>query len=418
MSFLDNLFQRSADPELVLSGAAISGDATILPGFVYRVTRGASPIDLTLAALTLAERAGKRFAVKVEGVAEVETQDLTVFVPSGSIEDDDGVFGASAVVTQLTGLYREWLCDEDGDWLLITPPPSDGGAGEADALTFAAGDPIPLGTRPTTGQSLSFDGTSIVGADAAGAARYGGSWHDPPRVPHAADEEFDGDELPVAFSAWKKGSPAFGPMVALAGYDTVPPSADISFGVAVAGSTNVKLQVNHPRKPSRLVVQFGAAAHVLYARKIVALAADHVFRARLHGGYVGGIGNFFLQLTRDSGGVPDYSSYVRIGVRANGIVTDFAASGSESLSYQTISPIEGLSYELVIQKTSTGKYLPILQSEFTQYELNPIDFGGAHGMFTGSALWAGLLFDYPGSLPKASVMTGDYLRQQDDGDVF
>jgi len=231
MSLLDALFRQSST-ELVVSPTPIEGNATIDPGYLYEINGGASTLTLTMRALPLERIAGKRFAVKV---MDGDAGDLVVAVPGGTqIENETAELASSTTIDegQTPGVYREWLCTADGKWLLVTPPP-EVAAPAPDALLFDTGDAIPLGTRPTTGQALVFDGTVIKGAAAAEAEDPPDPWfyfHKTPASPHADSDEFTEATLNPRWTAVKHGiwTPAtpLGPIVAAGtGLSGSPPTA-------------------------------------------------------------------------------------------------------------------------------------------------------------------------------------------------
>lgn len=209
MSLLDVLFRQSGAP-LTVSATVIAGDAVIDPGFVFEIEGGASTLTLTMRSLTLGQITGKRFAVKV---LEGDAGDLVVAVPGGTqIENEVGALASSTTIAAgLTpGTYREWLCALDGKWLLVTPPPP--AADSVEALTFDTGDAIPLGTRPTTGQSLVYDGTNIKGAAAGESPDPWYTAHKAPASPHADTDEFKDASLharwmPVRHGIWTPATP-------------------------------------------------------------------------------------------------------------------------------------------------------------------------------------------------------------------
>lgn len=124
MGFLTGLFQQTV-PELQVVAEPISDDANVEPGFMYRIAGSDNPILLALRPHSNSEIVGKRFAVKVYSYTPPTraTGTLTVTVPNGQlIEDDAGGLGtgvAFADAGSTVGLYREWLCDSEGVWLLV-----------------------------------------------------------------------------------------------------------------------------------------------------------------------------------------------------------------------------------------------------------------------------------------------------------
>lgn len=122
MGFLEGLFVRVV-PELPVATAIVSADATAEPGYLHRVAASDDPIVVTMVPHTPAEAAGKRFAVKVYAPAPTPPGGtLTIVVPVGQqIEDDAGELGSvCALDDQAAGNYREWLCDDAGNWLQVS----------------------------------------------------------------------------------------------------------------------------------------------------------------------------------------------------------------------------------------------------------------------------------------------------------
>lgn len=118
MGFLTGLFQQTT-PELQVTTAVVDADTNVEPGYLYRVTGSDGTVTISLRPHSRADVAGKRVAVKVfDGVLGR----LTVAVPAGQqIEDSDGAIAATAVFDDpAVGLYREWLCDSEGTWFLVS----------------------------------------------------------------------------------------------------------------------------------------------------------------------------------------------------------------------------------------------------------------------------------------------------------
>lgn len=119
MSFLDGLFEQTV-PELPIAVEVVTASRVVQPGLLYRVAGSDAAIVLTIA--PHAAVAGQRFAVKVYAPAPAPPGGtLTVFVPAAQqIEAGSGELGAGVELPDQTlGLYREWVCDADGHWLLV-----------------------------------------------------------------------------------------------------------------------------------------------------------------------------------------------------------------------------------------------------------------------------------------------------------
>jgi len=118
MGFLEGLFEDTV-PEMPIADEIITADAVVAPGSLYRIAAGDVDYTLTMQTLSLATVSNMRFAVKVYSSAE-SVFGLTIVAPSGQLlEDVAGELVASVELTQLVGLYREWLCDAEGNWMLV-----------------------------------------------------------------------------------------------------------------------------------------------------------------------------------------------------------------------------------------------------------------------------------------------------------
>lgn len=118
MGFLDGLFEQTV-PELPIAETVVSADATVETGQLHRISGSDVDLELTMATHSLATVAQQRFAVKVYSAAMTPGA-LTINAPAGQLlEDADGELVASVALTQALGLYREWMCDDAGNWLAV-----------------------------------------------------------------------------------------------------------------------------------------------------------------------------------------------------------------------------------------------------------------------------------------------------------
>lgn len=329
MSYLDKLFTQSA-VELTLRPDVLTGNATIEPGFMYVVHRGASPIVLTMKAQPLVERAGKRIAIKVKDFSEIMPPDLTVAAPSGTIENDAGQHTSSAVFTQITGLYREWVCSDTGAWFLVTPPGAGGAYGAADSLLFSTGDAIPLVTRPTAGQVLKYNGTALEGANFPADA--GDPWTDfyrrKPSSPHAWDEEFTASSLA---GAWNIVCPLGTPRV---------PVGLVNEG-GVSGSSDLRLTSNY--RGTYLGWQGGAGG---IWRSLPSVPSAFQVRFAVQAGLSSAIGTqALLYIGRLQSGVPAISTSGDGSSGNDWIRAGWTNNGPGIVRWSTSARMGGMSYD-------------------------------------------------------------------------
>jgi hypothetical protein len=150
VSILDRYFAKHASRGLSVVLEPVAGETTVEPGFVYRVQAAHPNAIYGIAAHPLAELVGKRIAFKVVG-SDDSPGLLEVMAPEGYLLEDDGgelVSGLANAGLQLTGAYREWICDPDGNWLLISS--AEGGEG------------IPLGQIVIKGTPVVIQGVPLV----------------------------------------------------------------------------------------------------------------------------------------------------------------------------------------------------------------------------------------------------------------
>ncbi len=124
MSFLDGLFTcecTGGAGGITVNPTTVNDGDTLAPGFVHMLQ---SPATETNTSLTIAagDNAGKRVGLMVFGLNEGGTPgSIQVNAPDGEIQDDTGEFAgnASPSANAYAGLYREWLCDDAGNWFLV-----------------------------------------------------------------------------------------------------------------------------------------------------------------------------------------------------------------------------------------------------------------------------------------------------------
>lgn len=161
MSILDRYFAATATRGLDVVQVPVMGESDLDPGHLYRV-EGADGNQIFGIAGTLAEAVGKRLAIKVVTAAPTPPGGLLEIVaPDGMrIENDSGelVEGLASVGEQALGAYREWLCDPDGNWLLVST--DEGGDGDA----------LPFGQIVIKGTPVVIKGTPLVNTSPMAAA--------------------------------------------------------------------------------------------------------------------------------------------------------------------------------------------------------------------------------------------------------
>lgn len=123
MSALDAYFSVVASRGLRVQMTPAMGESDLEPGFVYLVEGADENAIYGIIAPRIADVVGKRIALKVIAAAPSPPGGaLEVVAPDGqTIEGDDGYLhsGLAVVGEQTLGAYREWLCDPDGNWLMV-----------------------------------------------------------------------------------------------------------------------------------------------------------------------------------------------------------------------------------------------------------------------------------------------------------
>jgi hypothetical protein len=121
MGFLAGLFEQTVS-ELPVAPVVIAADAVVDPGALYRIAGRDAPTVLTMQPRALADVASVRFAVKVYTPAPAPPGGtLTIVVPAGQqIQAAGGALASNVVLpNQALGMYREWVCDTEGRWLMV-----------------------------------------------------------------------------------------------------------------------------------------------------------------------------------------------------------------------------------------------------------------------------------------------------------
>ena len=279
MSLLDAIF-KNAGAELVLADTPIVGNAAIGAGLLYQVNSNDAPITLTLAPTTLAKVAGKRIGVKVfTESSEGEPDVVTVAVPDGmTIEGDDGIASDSSTFTADLGAYREWFCDNAGNWLLVSSA-----------------------------------GATIVGDDTAGSIDH--PYYEKPSP--AGDDDLEGD---VATAL-----PAYWTLINHGAWTTpVTPSGPVSYSTAPSSG---QIRATPKFQNSRYAIQLENAAGAGFIHRYAEFPTALQIRWRpyypIGSKYIGaGTSNqpiMLLYLTGEASGIPDLTSnYNYIGIRGNG----------------------------------------------------------------------------------------------------
>lgn len=120
MSLLDRHFDMQAARGLAVYPVPVPGESTLDPGFLYSVEGADQSAIFGLRRGT----PNQRVALKIITPAENPPGGpLKIVAAEGQlIEDDLGqlVDGAATVGTQALGAYREWICDPDGNWLMVS----------------------------------------------------------------------------------------------------------------------------------------------------------------------------------------------------------------------------------------------------------------------------------------------------------
>lgn len=151
MSTLDAYFSVVASCGLRVQQTPAMGESTLEPGFVYLVEAADVNAIYGIAAHPIADVAGKRIALKVISAID-DPGLLEISAPDGQAIEDDGGYIATGLVTvgsQVLGAYREWMCDPDGNWLMV-------------ALQLGSGDVTPLGQIVIHGVPVVVRGVPLV----------------------------------------------------------------------------------------------------------------------------------------------------------------------------------------------------------------------------------------------------------------
>lgn len=439
MSFLDNLFVRAGTPELLVAGTPISGNAAIAAGLLYQVEGAGAEITLTLATSTLAAVAGKRIGVKVFSEdSEGDAGDVVVAVPGGMlIESDEGELASEVSFAGELGAYREWLCDAAGNWMLVAgatdsgvPPASTyeaGGAEEitvedlegrlvdpqdSDALLFASGGAIPLATRPTTNQVLTFNGTSIVGTTPATPISNASEYWSTARSHDAADREMTDLTFPPPGFALYRMPFAGGAGTAFAGTVVNTP-----VGININPAAN---QFNYQFEDSWLLMSAAGTNGGstwdgwFLATRIAARPKYGLWRARLKtllreiGSIVLRDSTIYLAAAAESGSVPTNTGIAVIGIGTDTSTVKWLASsgigtsnwGASNLVHMQDAEV-WISFEdtLIRMGINGGNgFLPV----------TPLPLGAAP-VAVGSPLYVGFYLNIAGA--QHCRVGADYYRQ-------
>lgn len=410
MSFLDNLFTRSATPEIEIAEDQITADADIEAGFLYEVAAGGTDLELTLGVTAISAVAGKRIGVKVVGSAE-SPGDLLVIVPDGMyIEDDSGILGEDALIDggRLGGNYREWMCDAAGVWLMVVGAAGGGGtAGPATQLAETSGPTTLSIAGVADGTFLKRVGTTVVGVGAP--ADISSELFAAPASPHANDREMI--TIPSGWTLYK--------FVAGLGVLTSPTVATIN--PQGSNSSGVPV-INVPSaRPSWLAIQNPPDNTTwFYGFKINAIGSEHVFRARINipwtiGSIINNIANLKLSVLQNgAGNVPSINgagsfvgfetdpsqAFMRAGYISGGARTTLVLGPDLAAGWT-------LDCEVAIIKTS-GFYHLYVTSPMSSIRMSSVDHSG--GLIdTGNPVWVGFEINCAGD-PPVKI---DYYRQLD-----
>lgn len=147
MSHLDAYFTTRATRGLPVYPEPVPGETQIEPGYVYTY-EGADVVAIFgIKPHLLRDIVGKRIALKCISESE-DPDELHVSVPDGQlIENDDGFLSSNATAgLQADGAYREWVCDPDGNWLLVVRVDPSGG--EVEGQIVIQGVPVEINGEP------------------------------------------------------------------------------------------------------------------------------------------------------------------------------------------------------------------------------------------------------------------------------
>jgi len=121
VSQLDRYFDTLATRGLPVWPEIAVGENSYEPGYVYTFEAADVTAFFGIVLHRVADVAGMRFALKCV-VASEDPALLKISAPDGQrVEGDDGFLSTGLVTcgSQTLGAYREWLCDQDGNWLMV-----------------------------------------------------------------------------------------------------------------------------------------------------------------------------------------------------------------------------------------------------------------------------------------------------------
>lgn len=153
MSLLDQHFAALESRGLTVQQQDVPGESTLEPGFLYRVEGANQSAIFGIASHRLSDVVGQRLALKIVAPAETPPGGaLSITAPEGQlIEGDDGEFREHVSIgRQALGSYREWLCDPDGYWLMVSRVPT------------TPGDVVPTGQIVIKGVPVTIKGVALV----------------------------------------------------------------------------------------------------------------------------------------------------------------------------------------------------------------------------------------------------------------
>lgn len=132
MSHLDQHYTATAAHGLAVYPVPVPGESTLEPGFLYTVEGSDASATFGIAARALTDVRDKRIALKIITAPEGTPGPIHISAPDGQrIEGDDGYIPETGQVdagVQQLGTYREWICDPDGNWLMVGRELGSGGA--------------------------------------------------------------------------------------------------------------------------------------------------------------------------------------------------------------------------------------------------------------------------------------------------
>jgi hypothetical protein len=153
MSHLDAHFTVRATCGLeVYPTPVVGGEHGLEPGFVYVVDTNDAIASFGIAPHPVREVRDRRIALKIIASDPPAGASIRISAPDGqAIEGNDGMIAEGEVTAglQALGLYREWLCDPDGNWLMVGRELGDG-------------DTTPLGQIVIQGVPVVVQGVPLV----------------------------------------------------------------------------------------------------------------------------------------------------------------------------------------------------------------------------------------------------------------